>query len=530
MLLKENGLSVNFLWPVRTYRGLHVSVDKTQFLLCIRFTLLAATAGLSACGGGGSGDVGGAGPGVTMPADPGTVSAGSGAVAPPVSNTAPSGCAPIGTANARSNALNVTAATYLGLGAGDVAHGVDIAPDCTVLLAGRFSQTDFSVNPVALAAGATTGALVRLNPSGQTVQAVSRLGSEITDLAVRPGQGDIALASNVGLMVVAADLRTVRWQVSGAAQRVAMAADGSVAALFGKTLRVYNATGQEQFSRNFGDSAVNDVAIDSASNRVMVTGFAQRDGGGCSQLQVAWIRSYQFNNTAAWAAWDWTHAQAVAGSNCADTRGMRVAMGRDGKLYFAGESAGGNAIYRWQPTNLALAAPNVKTDSYNDALNTASNHISYFARLDPSTGALEKGQMLLARLSNGRGNTIRPRAIAADELGNVYVGGVSASAIAQRPALSINGRTLADYSGGDPWVLAVSSDFMQRRLWITPADGGRGETLGLAASGGIAAMAARVEALPFVLAAPVQASTAGTASGNTAGFAMVWPGYRVLSP
>jgi len=46
-------------------------------------------------------------------------------------------------------------------------------------------------------------------------------------------------------------------------------------------------------------------------------------------------------------------------------------LGGDGKLYFAGESAGGNSIYRYDPKYLSVAAPNVKFDPYNHAYNTA---------------------------------------------------------------------------------------------------------------------------------------------------------------
>lgn len=483
--------------------------------------LLLSTLALGACGGGGGNDTAAAA--AASPTPSGGVDRP--ALTSPVSNPVTSGCTALGPAPASSRSLQATGASYLGLGPTDAARAVDIAVDCTVLVAGRFSQTDFGVAAAALSAGSSTGAVLKLNPTGQSVQAVARFGSDVSDMAVRPGQGDVALAGDAGILVVAPDLRTPRWQdTSGAAQRVAIGADGSVAALSGKTLRVFNATGQERFTRTFGDAAVNDVAVDSANNRVVVTGFAQRDGGPCSQLQVAWVRSFDLSGGPGWTAWDWTHAQAAVGSNCADTRGMRVALGRDGKLYVAAESAGGNTIFRWQARDLAQPAPNVKTDAYTDAYNTGSNHITYFARLDALTGSVERGQLLLARLDNGRGNTIRPSAITADEAGNVYVAGVSAYALANRSALSLNGRTLAPYAGGDPWVLSVSRDFTTRRLWITPADGGKGEALGVAAAGGVAALAVRADAPGLALVSPVQ-GTFNTAAGSTVGHAMVWGGF-----
>ena len=56
---------------------------------------------------------------------------------------------------------------------------------------------------------------------------------------------------------------------------------------------------------------------------------------------------------------------------------------------------------------------------------TETDDKQYAVCLDPATGQTEIATLLLARLSSGRGNTIRPRALAADASGNVYVGGVS---------------------------------------------------------------------------------------------------------
>jgi hypothetical protein len=106
----------------------------------------------------------------------------------------------------------------------------------------------------------------------------------------------------------------------------------------------------------------------------------------------------------------------------------------------------------------------------------------------------------------------------ADEAGNVYVAGVSAYAIANRSAIKFNGRVLADYAGGDPWVLSVSPDFSKRRLWVTPADGGKGESLG------VAALALRFDAPGMALVSPIQSATS-IITAATDGYAMVWPGF-----
>jgi hypothetical protein len=324
-----------------------------------------------------------------------------------------------------------------------------------------------------------------------------------------------------GLVRLSANLHSVLWSKTGlgAVARVALGDDGTAAALFGKTLRIFDAQGNELANRTFGDSEVNDVAIDASG--VYVTGFAQRDGGPCTQLQVAWVRAYTRAGAERWKAWDWTHAEAAAtGSSCADSRGLRIAIGRDGGLYFAGESAGGNTIYRYQSRSLAESAPNVSTDAYNSAYNTASNHITYIAKLDPADGPVQTGQLILARLSTTKGNTIRPRAITADEQGRVYVAGVSACCTQNRSALVFNGVTMADYAGSDPFVLVLSPDLHTRHLWFSAANGGKGEALGVAASRGFAALGSRVDAAPMTLDRAMQTTRPATAT--TGGHVMAW--------
>ena len=67
----------------------------------------------------------------------------------------------------------------------------------------------------------------------------------------------------------------------------------------------------------------------------------------------------------------------------------------------------------------------VATDPYNEAWNTASAHIGYVGIINPLTGEVEKGQMILARKSNNKGNSFRARVITTDKNGTVYIGGTS---------------------------------------------------------------------------------------------------------
>jgi hypothetical protein len=426
--------------------------------------------------------------------------------------------------------LNSESATYLGTGTADSVNAVEIAADCSVLVAGKLGALANVSPPQALVPGiaSSTGLLVETIYEGRTVRRQRNFGTVINDLSTNAAH-EVLIGGDAGLVRLSANLQTVLWSKTGlgSATRVALGNDGTAAALFGKTLRVFDAQGNELGNRTFGDSGVNDVAVDASG--VYVTGFAQRDGGPCSQLQVAWVRAYSRTGVSGaerWKAWDWTHAQAAGtSSSCADTRGIRIAIGADGGLYFAGESAGGNTIYRYQSLNLSTNAPNVSTDAFNSAYNTASNHITYIAKLDPATGQVQTGQLLLSRLSNTKGNTIRPTAITADEQGRVYVAGVSACCIQNRDALNLNGTALSPYAGGDPFVLVLSSDLRTRHLWFSAANGGKGEALGIATSRGLTALGSRADGAPMTLDRAVQPTwpTNATTNGHVLAWSVVNP-------
>ncbi len=457
-----------------------------------------------------------------------------------------------------AHTLTVSSATYFGRGAADAIFATEFSPDCTLLVAGRITNaantfTDVTNvgNPLV---NGTTGSVARFSTAGTTLIARSVIGSQINDMAVSDASGDVALASDVALVVLASDLSSVRWSVSGGTNRVAMTADGRVAALFGKTLRVYTAAGARLFELTLGDAMVNDVAIDAASGLVFVTGMAQRDGGSCSQLQVAWIRAYELSSsgTLRWRAYDYPTRYADQHGDCADARGRLVAMGRDGKLYFGGTSAGGNSMFRWTPQTRASTDPplvataiwpsaaNVQTgnDYYVNPFNTRSNHITYVARFDPASGRHEMGFFLLSRLgiasdSNGNGNTIEPRAIAADETGRVYVGGFSAYQLKNRENATINGVRLAAYAGEDAWLLITSADYAQRDTWIAFNNGGKGTVYGVAARGNAVAIGVGVTVAPlFVTANAVQTSppSSTTTPAEKSGYLAAFPVTAASSP
>jgi hypothetical protein len=465
---------------------------------------------------------------------------------------AQSDCAVRSTTPANAYSLNVDTASYFGRGANDAINAVEYAPDCTLLVGGRttvggggaFIDVSTVNSPLAPALSSSTGSVARLSRDGTTLLARSIFGAQVNDLAVNKTNGDVAVASDVALALMASDLRTVRWSVAGGANRVSITSDGRVAALFGKTLRIYAANGARLSETPINEAQVYDVAIDAASGLAFVTGFGQRDGRACSQLQVAWIRAYELGAqtpptgaTLRWRAYDYALGVADTHNDCADTRGRLVTIGEDGKLYFAGTSAGGNAIFRWDPqTRLNSAelyppsgawpaAFNVKPDgdNYVDAFNTKSNHITYLARFDPASGRQEAGFFLLSRLgvatdANPNGNTIEPRALAADREGRIYAGGFSAYQIENREKATINGTLLSAYSGGDAWLLVTSPDYAQRETWVVFTDGGNATVNGIAVSRGAAAIGAIVDKPGVYIGSGALQATAPTLTTEKSGY------------
>ncbi|MEV1142757.1 hypothetical protein [Micromonospora sp. NPDC049799] len=430
------------------------------------------------------------------------------------------GAAPVACPDARpaprsASSLDPTAASYLGRDGDDAANAVDVSPACEIVVGGRFTG---------LSGGTTTtlgrggpGAVLRLDGTGRRLLSTTRLAGTVEDLEVRRDGGEIAVATDRGVWLLDPKASTARWQRGKGATRVAVGAAGTVAALAGTTVTVYDLKGATLTTIRPEARTVSDVAVDDRSGLVFVSGFRQVNAGRCVPVQIAYVHAYDRRGTLRWRAYD--HPADRLGDLCADSRADRVAMGRDGKLYLAGETAGGNTIFARSAADPSRPAPNVVIDTFTQAFNTSNAHYTYLARLDPATGRQLAGQVVLSRIDSkgDKGNTIKPYAVTADESGRVYAGGVSAYQIAGRSRITLGGRRLAPYAGGDAWVLVLSADLKRRTSWVVFTDGGAGAVRGVAAASGVAAAVAKVDKGPFHRARAVQ-------SGDGGGYVVAWPG------
>ncbi|NJN30252.1 MAG: calcium-binding protein [Synechococcales cyanobacterium RM1_1_8] len=273
--------------------------------------------------------------------------------------------------------------------------------------------------------------------------------------------------------------------------------------LHNKTISVWNPGGSLRSQTSLVRSYVNDLAIDPTSGKLYVTGFDNKYNSlDRNPVQVAFLTGFDLDLNVNWQTWGQdansltlpvTTPQGDRPQNdMADTRGYRITVGRDGGLYFLGEVAGGNSIFRWNGKDRTTATQ-VKYDAYNDPYNSASPHQAYYARINAQTGEVMQGQLAFPRY-NGAANAFRvdQGTIAADEQGNIYVGGVTFSGVDGRDNNAIAGQSVGSYvfrREGDLTALVVSSDFQQRRLWTPFTDnGGKGKVQGFAVGQGRAAL------------------------------------------
>jgi hypothetical protein len=414
--------------------------------------------------------------------------------------------------DAVDNNLTVNSASFLGGNGDDSGNAVEIAPDRTIVIGGNFDLTPTQ----SLADG--QGAVIRLDATGQTRLSVTQVGADVDDLDLNRNNGNITVVGDFGVKTLNSDASQVLWSENpGSAQRVAVDQQGRVAVLADKQVTVYNPQGTPIGDFTVAGTQIADVAIDNNTSSVFVTGYRQVS----TNLQLPLLRSYSYTGEINWENYNFSASDAAGENLGADTRGLRVAIGRDNQLYFAGSLDGGNSVFQRDPKIITQSAGNINIDNYTNTSNSNSGKFAYFARLNPGTGNLDQGQIFLTRRSSdGKGNSFTVNAITADANGRVYIGGQAAALLPNRSQLRINGTTVGDYSGFEGAVIAVSEDFQQRELvglWSGGNPSGS-EVNGVAVFGDIRAMVSTNSGTNMITVNPLQ----GTSAGNQDAFFSVW--------
>lgn len=388
-------------------------------------------------------------------------------------------------------------------GAGGIGHPVEttILHDGTVLsayntpdgVANAFDENgDFvPYNGLIMARDAATGALVE----SPIVSTTHDGPNWYLDLDAHPAAAGFAVATTDAVLwypaLGGAPVTLVEHRSEK--KRVDVGSEGTIVALLDNgTVAAWNAAGTPIDLGDggpagqwltFGRSYVEDVAVSDAADAFYVVGFDNKTLPGGNPVQVAYLEARALPG----GSWRWQRFGfdgADLAQNIADTRLYHVEVA-GGHVVVAGESAGTQTIFRYDGERSSGDVVVREGDFFNALWNTASAHISYVARFGEATGAFANGQLTMARLqSDGGSNTLRARSLAVDADGRIYLGGVAASAMANRDALLVNELPVAEYgSTGDQSLLVTSGDQRTRHAWATfKADlNGGGDVVGLAA-------------------------------------------------
>lgn len=404
-----------------------------------------------------------------------------------------------------------TVAGYLGSRQDDTLVAAGFTPTGELVLAGNVPALTGA--PETIIPGGGSGALIRIAADGRTISGVVRVAATLNHAALA-SDGSVVACGPDGVIVLEPDLATVRWRATpGTVVRCALAADGWVAALQAdeKTVLVYPPTGSTPLVIPVAGTRVNDIALDATIGLVVATGYTQ----AASDLKVAFLRAYRFSDgNLVWQRYGFGAAAVKDAGLSADSEGRRVTFGADGMLYFAGFTDGGNSIFGRDPADVhqtLSSATLIKFDPYNNPSNlSGAKSLAWYGRFDPATGALLRGQWLLTRLSDGKGNSITIRALAAADDGTLLVVGDTACCLQGRSAMQLWGQTLGNYEGGEPFVLVVSPDFSRRQLWTALAAPG-------ATAGSSPAVAAAITGDRLALAVNLTPNTAHTRALVTVG-------------
>jgi hypothetical protein len=325
--------------------------------------------------------------------------------------------------------------------------------------------------------------VLRLTADGRQVAAARRFTSEVRGLEVAWPGGQVAVATADSVALLPAGLGAPLWTaaVDGSA-RVSVGGDGTVAALHGAQIAVFDAQGAALGDFAVSGTRIDDLAVHAASQSVLATGYRQSDVGACQQYKSTFIRSYAYDGTLKWTNYDWDGTEVDDTEDCADSEGKGLAIGRDGALYYAAKSDGGNTVHRKHPRDLQTMVDNVAYDPYNTGYGfKGANALGYYARFDPATGEHLGGQFLLARKATGdedpaaaEANAAVPEQATALADGTMVIVGSSAYLLADHDEQSVGGIKVGAYTAYEPFVLIVAPDFSQRLAWTAFTASGPG--------------------------------------------------------
>lgn len=367
----------------------------------------------------------------------------------------------------------------------------------STLTAVRSNDTSFQAKHTDIGLGNTgNDYLVRTDLVSGELKVFSA-GSKIRHLEVLPN-GNFLVGHVGGVAEVDKDLSYVvaNYEASSPVRKLAVSANGSFAMLLDDKRVVINISGGGSEELKVQNSAVHDIAM--TDDRLYVSGYDDKTRGGVP-VQVAFVNGYSYPGaTFMWRTWGYNSDSL--GADMADTRALAIDVTADGQnVYVAGESAGGNTIYRWN--GIDLSTNTLRDNGYGGSgqlyMASSDAHILYVGAIDTATGAVKYGTINAAVLSSQqRYNTTKVGDIVVTDDEKVIVTGVAAARLARRSSYYFNGErvnggdNIEGYNGGDAFVLVLDKGG-KRDFWYTPSHRRfAGDGISVAANKSVVAMAA----------------------------------------
>jgi hypothetical protein len=371
------------------------------------------------------------------------------------------------------SAFTVRMSSYLGgSGDDDAVVGLRIAADGTIVMAANLAS-DFDPQVKPEKAGGDPGrrgAVLRLSGDGRRILSLQRIADEVKDLALDGKDNVYVAAGKMGAIRLWPQADRVLWtkDLGNSCDRIDAAADGHAVALVGGKQVVILDPAGKQLTALAGKAFTTDACIDGASKTVVYTGFRNArayDGKRNEPVQIAYVKAVGYDGREKWTDYDWSTDQASerfvnrSTNNMADTRAYRCTVGRDGKLYVAFESAGGNHIFRWLPTDIMAKAPVVGGGPYHEFWGGGGAvHRTVFGRFDIATGKADLLQQCTGRDDKNRCTNVRMKqgALAADEGGRAFLAGWAGA------SLPIDLDPIPGQPRGGPFLLGMAPDLRGR--------------------------------------------------------------------
>lgn len=374
---------------------------------------------------------------------------------------------------------DVLAAWEYGDDLGRDAIALEIATDGTLLLLDRFGDR---------------ASLTRLHPVGVPMQRRAVPG-RARDLAVDRRTGDLAVLTDSELRMLNPSfeslwVRPLSMEGGEPGLRITVGEAGTVAAITAHGLFVFTGAGVPLGAASIGGE-LRDVAVVDSAGLIVVAG--SREQMVCDRpLQVATLAGFDLAGAPRWSA----YGGDERGDRCddgdftlADTRGVAVSRGEDGHVYFLAEVEGENNPFHNRPGHPEVPAANVVFDRYSEPEATEAAVFSYHARFAPD-GAHLLGQYFTLP---DAGAIVRPRSIAADVHGNVFVAGSASHSLGAADERALTARL--DATAG--YFQVLEPDFEARRVFHTiDADDMTSELIDLAIDDGRALALLHAHMLP----------------------------------